>query len=54
VVNPDHRFDTLEIRAPLFTTIRRATNTVRDELLQSFQLRRARWRAKTSRRCRCA
>ena len=38
VENPDHRFDTLEIRAPLFTAIRRATNTVRDELLQSFQL----------------
>jgi ATP-dependent DNA helicase RecG len=38
VENPDRRFDTLEIRAPLFTAIRRATNTVRDELLQSFQL----------------
>lgn len=38
VENPDHRFDTLEIRAPLLTAIRRATNTVRDELLQSFQL----------------
>lgn len=38
VENPDHRFDTLEIRAPLFTAIRRATNTVRDELLQSFSL----------------
>jgi ATP-dependent DNA helicase RecG len=38
VENPDHRFDTLEIRAPLFTAIRRATNTVREELLQSFQL----------------
>ena len=38
VENPDHRFDTLEIRAPLFTAIRRATNAVRDELLQSFSL----------------
>lgn len=39
VENPDHRFDTLEIRAPLFTAIRRATNTVREELIQSFSLR---------------
>ncbi|CAA7615186.1 Predicted transcriptional regulator [Magnetospirillum sp. SS-4] len=38
VENPDHRFDTLEIRVPLFTAIRRATNTVRDELFQSFSL----------------
>jgi len=38
VENPDHRFDTLEIRAPLFAAIRRATNTVRDELIQSFAL----------------
>jgi len=38
VENPDHRFDTLEIRAPLLTAIRRATNTVRDELLQTFSL----------------
>ncbi len=38
VENPDHRFDTLEIRAPLFTAIRRAANTVRDELIQSFSL----------------
>lgn len=38
VENPNHRFDTLEIRAPLFTAIRRATNAVRDELLQSFSL----------------
>lgn len=38
VENPDHRFDTLEIRAPLFTAIRRATNTVRDELIRSFSL----------------
>ena len=38
VENPDHRFDTLEIRVPLFTAIRRATNTVRDELIQSFSL----------------
>lgn len=38
VENPDHRFDTLEIRAPLFTAIRRASNAVRDELPQSFNL----------------
>ena len=38
VEDPDHRFDTLEIRAPLFTAIRRATNTVRDELIHSFSL----------------
>lgn len=38
IENPDHRFNTLEIRAPLFTAIRRATNTVRDELIQSFSL----------------
>lgn len=38
VEDPDRRFDTLEIRAPLFTAIRRATNTVRDELIQSFSL----------------
>jgi ATP-dependent DNA helicase RecG len=38
VENPEHRFDTLEIRAPMFMAIRRATNTVRDELLQSFSL----------------
>jgi len=38
VEDPDHRFDTLEIRAPLVTAIRRATNTVRDELIQSFVL----------------
>lgn len=38
VENPDHRFDTLEIRAALFAAIRRATNTVRDELIQSFSL----------------
>lgn len=38
VEDPDHRFDTLEIRAPLLTAVRRATNAVRDELLQSFSL----------------
>lgn len=38
IENPDHRFDTLEIRAPLFSAIRRATNTVREELIQSFSL----------------
>lgn len=38
VEDPTHRFDTMEIRAPLLTAIRRATNAVRDELLQSFSL----------------
>lgn len=38
VEDPSHRFDTLEIRAPLLTAIRRATNAVRDELLQGFSL----------------
>ena len=38
VEDPDHRFDTLEIRAGLLTAIRRATNTVRDEQIQSFAL----------------
>jgi ATP-dependent DNA helicase RecG len=38
IENPEHRFDTLEIRAPLLTAIRRATNAVRDELIQSFSL----------------
>ena len=38
VEDPNHRFDTLEIRAPLLTAIRRAENAVRDELLQSFSL----------------
>lgn len=38
VENPEHRFDTLEIRAPMLTAIRRATNAVRDELIQSFSL----------------
>jgi ATP-dependent DNA helicase RecG len=38
VEDPEHRFDTLEIRAPLLTAIRRATNAVRDELMQSFSL----------------
>ncbi len=38
VENPEHRFDTLEIRAPLLTAIRRAESAVRDELMQSFSL----------------
>jgi ATP-dependent DNA helicase RecG len=38
VENPDHRFDTLEIRAPLITTIRRATNAITEELLKTFSL----------------
>lgn len=38
VEDPNHRFDTLEIRAPLLTAIRRAEAAVRDELMQSFSL----------------
>lgn len=38
VEDPGHRFDTLEIRAPLLTGIRRAEAAVRDELMQSFSL----------------
>jgi ATP-dependent DNA helicase RecG len=38
VEDPAHRFDTLEIRAPLLTAIRRAESAVRDELMQSFSL----------------
>lgn len=38
VEDPGHRFDTLEVRAPLLTAIRRATNAVSDELPQSFSL----------------
>jgi ATP-dependent DNA helicase RecG len=38
VEDPDHRFDTMEIRAPLLTAIRRAEGAVRDELMQSFSL----------------
>jgi ATP-dependent DNA helicase RecG len=36
VEDPEHRFDTLEIRAPLLAAIRRAEGAVRDELMQSF------------------
>ncbi len=38
VDDPEHRFDTLEIRAPLLLAIRRAESAVRDELMQSFSL----------------
>ena len=38
VEDPNHRFDTLEIRAPLLTAVRRAEAAVRDELMQSFSL----------------
>jgi ATP-dependent DNA helicase RecG len=38
VEDPEHRFDTLEIRAPLLAAIRRAEGAVRDELMQSFSL----------------
>lgn len=38
VEDPDHRFDTVEIRAPLLTAIRRATNAVFDDIPKSFSL----------------
>ncbi|MEM9167195.1 MAG: ATP-binding protein [Planctomycetota bacterium] len=38
VKDPDHRFDTVEIRSPLITAIRRATNAVLDDLPKSFSL----------------
>ena len=38
VEDPEHRFDQIEIRAPLLLAIRRAENAVRDELTQSFSL----------------
>ncbi len=38
VRDPDHRFDTVEIRAPLITAIRRATNAILDDLPKSFSL----------------
>lgn len=38
VKNPDHRFDTVEIRAPLISAIRRATNAILDDLPKSFSL----------------
>jgi ATP-dependent DNA helicase RecG len=38
VQDPDHRFDTVEIRAPLITAIRRATNAVLDDIPRSFSL----------------
>jgi ATP-dependent DNA helicase RecG len=38
VQDPDRRFDTLEIRTPLLTAIRRAQATILDELPKSFSL----------------
>jgi ATP-dependent DNA helicase RecG len=38
VENPDHRFDTVEIRAPLITALRRATNAILDDIPRSFSL----------------
>jgi ATP-dependent DNA helicase RecG len=38
VKDPDHRFDTVEIRAPLIAAIRRATNAILDDLPKSFSL----------------
>ncbi len=38
VAEPDHRFDTVEIRAPLILAARRAIAAVRDDLPSSFRL----------------
>jgi ATP-dependent DNA helicase RecG len=38
VKDPDRRFDTVEIRAPLISAIRRATNAILDDLPKSFSL----------------
>ncbi len=38
VENPDHRFDTVEIRAALITAIRRATKAVVDDIPKTFLL----------------
>ncbi len=38
VENPDHRFDTLEIRSPLLTAIRKASNAISEDMLKSFSL----------------
>lgn len=38
VAHPDNRFDTLEIRAPLLSAVRRAMSAVTDDLLKSFSL----------------
>lgn len=38
VRDPDRRFDTVEIRAPLIATIRRAVNAILDDLPKSFSL----------------
>ncbi len=38
VEDPEHRFDTVEIRAPLIVAIRRAIAAIRDDLPASFRL----------------
>jgi ATP-dependent DNA helicase RecG len=38
VENPDARYDTVEIRAPLLHAVRRAVNAIRDDLMVSFSL----------------
>lgn len=38
VRDPDHRFDTVEIRAPLITAVRRARSAILDDLPKSFSL----------------
>lgn len=38
VEDPEHRFDTLEIRAPLLSAIRKASNAISEDMLKSFSL----------------
>tara|TARA_R110002072_G_scaffold185761_3_gene342676 strand:- start:1651 stop:3510 length:1860 start_codon:yes stop_codon:yes gene_type:complete len=38
VEDPDHRFDTIEIRSPMITAIRRATAAILDDIPKSFSL----------------
>lgn len=38
VENPDHRFDTIEIRSPLVTAVRRVQNAILDDIPKSFSL----------------
>ncbi|WP_282756233.1 ATP-binding protein [Desulfuromonas thiophila] len=38
VEDPEHRFDTLEIRAPLLSAIRKASNAITEDMLKSFSL----------------
>lgn len=38
VEDPEHRFDTLEIRAPLMSAIRKASNAISEDMLKTFSL----------------